>query len=191
MNKIFSTTFLIALLLVSFVCGTTCARPQDKLVEDIELRGYKRVSREEILKHVKTKPGEVFKEEQAKLDFEEVLKMGIFDRPNCKLHTEAGPRGGVVVIFELKELAVAPQTKKEESSVINLDELQKTGARRAIPSGSLLLIEGALYMPVGNTVLPVPGGGASGCFDPGTDSATRVERAKARFAKFQADAAAK
>lgn len=193
MNKRLSTTVLIALTLILPGCGTTRARTQDKLVENIELRGYKRISREEILKHVQTKAGEIFNEEQVKRDFEAVIKLDVFDRTQCKLIMEAGPRGGMVVIFELKEIPPPSQTDQKEPSVINLDELEKAGVRMAIPAGSFLMIEGALYFPAGSTVFPVPGGGASGCFDPtgGTETAAKIERAKARYVKFNATSPAK
>lgn len=47
-----------------------------------------------------------------------------------------------------------------------------------------VLIEGAVYLNVGDTLLPWPGGGASGCFDPtGSETAARIERARAEWAK--------
>lgn len=47
-----------------------------------------------------------------------------------------------------------------------------------------VLIEGAVYINVGDTLIPWPGGGASGCFDPtGAETAARIERARAEWAK--------
>lgn len=47
-----------------------------------------------------------------------------------------------------------------------------------------VMIEGAVYMSVGDTLIPMPGGGASGCFDPtGVETTARIERAKAEWAK--------
>ncbi|MGH9839852.1 MAG: POTRA domain-containing protein [Blastocatellia bacterium] len=191
MNKIFRTTILPALVLISLACFTTRARTQDKLVEDVELRGYKRISKEEILSRIKTKPGEIYNEQQAKRDFEEVIKIEGFDRANCKLVTETGPRGGVIVIFDLKEFPESPQTKKEEASVINLDELERAGARIMLSTGSNVMVEGAVYLTAGDTIIPMPGGGASGCFNPTGENAGKVERAKAKYAKLNAASQAK
>jgi predicted outer membrane lipoprotein len=47
-----------------------------------------------------------------------------------------------------------------------------------------VLIEGAVYINVGDTLIPWPGGGASGCFDPtGVETTARIERARAEWAK--------
>ncbi len=135
MSKIFRTTILSALLLISLACITTRARTQDKLV------------------------------------------------------TQTGPRDGVIVIFDLKEIPESPQTKKEEPPVINLDELEKAGARIKLSNraaGSIVVVEGAVYLTAGDTIIPMPGGGASGCFNPTSETAGRVERAKAKYAKLNA-----
>ncbi|MCI0336668.1 MAG: hypothetical protein L0226_03755 [Acidobacteria bacterium] len=76
---------------------------QEKLVEDLEIRGNKTVSREKILEKIKTRPGEVYKETQVKEDFQRVLEMGVFDKLKSSLVIKAGVRNGVVVIFNLKE----------------------------------------------------------------------------------------
>src|SRR5262249_15576075 len=44
----------------------------------------------------------------------------------------------------------------------------------------MLLIDGAVYYRFDDTIYPVPGGGASGCFDP--DAAAKVHRARMKFA---------
>jgi len=90
------------LVAVTFVANLA-ARAQQRLIEDIELRGYRSVSSEEIRRHIKSKPGEVYNEEQVKKDYQAVMGMGIFDPSKCKMMTDDGPRGGVIVIFELRE----------------------------------------------------------------------------------------
>jgi len=48
----------------------------------------------------------------------------------------------------------------------------------------IVVIEGAVYTSVGDILVPWPGGGASGCFDPtGVETAARIERARAEWAK--------
>jgi hypothetical protein len=48
----------------------------------------------------------------------------------------------------------------------------------------IVVIEGAVYTSVGNVLIPWPGGGASGCFDPtGVETVARIERARAEWAK--------
>jgi outer membrane protein assembly factor BamA len=106
LSKIFSGSglwFLLCLGIVGF------AQVQDvhqgKLVEEVELRGYRSVSTEELLQRVQTKPGGKYEAAQVKRDLEQLLALGIFDRARCKVVVNAGPRGGVVVSFLLKELS--------------------------------------------------------------------------------------
>jgi outer membrane protein assembly factor BamA len=73
------------------------------LVEDIEIRGYRTAPIEEIKKRIKTQPGDEYKQEQAQQDFQSILDMKAFDALKSKLVVEPGPRGGVIVIFDLKE----------------------------------------------------------------------------------------
>lgn len=49
---------------------------------------------------------------------------------------------------------------------------------------NVVVIGGAVYTSIGDTLIPWPGGGASGCFDPtGVETAARVEKARAEWAK--------
>jgi hypothetical protein len=50
---------------------------------------------------------------------------------------------------------------------------------------STVVIEGAVFTAIGDTLIPMPGGGASGCFDPnGAATAAKLERARAEWAKL-------
>lgn len=44
----------------------------------------------------------------------------------------------------------------------------------------MVTIDGAVYLKFGGTIYPMPGGGASGCFDP--NSTARLEQARLKFA---------
>lgn len=101
----YAKQFAGLLVLVFAVCLLTTTQAQDRLVEDVELRGYRSVTVEELLKYIKTKPGEKYDEAQVKRDFEQLLTLEIFDKFQSKVVTQDGPRGGVVVSFVLKEHA--------------------------------------------------------------------------------------
>lgn len=45
----------------------------------------------------------------------------------------------------------------------------------------LVTIDGAVYLKFNGTIYPMPGGGASGCFDP--NSTARLEQARLKFAR--------
>ena len=78
---------------------------QGKLVEEVELRGYRSVSREELLPLIQTKPGGKYEAAQVRQDFEQLLALGIFDKTRSKVVVNLGPRDGVVVSFVFQELS--------------------------------------------------------------------------------------
>lgn len=75
-------------------------------------------------------------------------------------------------------------------SLAQAADLRKPGGlQTATP---LVLIDGAVYLKFGDTIYPMPGGGASGCFDP--NAATKLEQARLKFAeqlKIEKDAGKK
>lgn len=86
-----------------FAASAQIIKGQSGIVEDLEVRGNRTVSREAIMNRIKTRPGEPFSRKQADEDFENVLRIGVFDKDASKLQIEPAPKGGVAVIFVLKE----------------------------------------------------------------------------------------
>jgi outer membrane protein assembly factor BamA len=80
------------------------AQRASRLVEEVAVIGYRRQSKEDILKHVRTKPGEVYSWKQVQRDLQSVLALGVFDKRETRVLQETGLRGGVVITFEVVEL---------------------------------------------------------------------------------------
>ncbi len=99
---------LVGLVLFSvfsvFLFTSNILAQQDKLVENLDILGNRRLTDEEILRHIKTHPGEKFDEKQMQADLQSLLKLGFFNPTNTRVSTEEGLRGGVNVIFEVMEL---------------------------------------------------------------------------------------
>lgn len=94
-------------LLMTFCVTIAVALPllaQKVIVEEVEIRGNRLVAREEILKVIKTRTGDAYKEQVVKEDFERVMQMGFFDPLHSKVITQEGARKGVIVIFSLQEI---------------------------------------------------------------------------------------
>lgn len=87
-----------------------------RLVEDLEVMGNRRMEKEEILKWIKTRPGEVYQPDQIQKDFSAILGSGYFNTINTRVRVEDGPRGGVRVIFEVNELPLIAEIKFEGSA---------------------------------------------------------------------------
>jgi hypothetical protein len=64
-------------------------------------------------------------------------------------------------------------------SATQVAELKMPGDHQA--GDPLVLIDGAVYLKFGGTIYPMPGGGASGCFDP--NSSAKLQQARLKFAE--------
>jgi outer membrane protein insertion porin family len=101
-----SAFFLVFVWLVS--ASTTRAQQggQESFVEDVEIRGNRRVPRESILYYVQSKPQDRFDQNLAQRDLQAILQIGLFDPLATKLFIEDGPRGGKIIIFQVKEYPI-------------------------------------------------------------------------------------
>src|SRR5215510_12513578 len=96
-----------------FVIITIFAAPQranaqqaQRLVESVEIIGNRRLRKDDILYYVQTRPGDPYNEEQVSRDYQTILSLGFFDKTQTRVLTENGPRGGVNIVFEVKELPI-------------------------------------------------------------------------------------
>lgn len=107
----FCRGLLIMSLMIGFgyfdLSSSALARPthvmQNTTVEEVAICGNQHVSSKAILKQVKTRPGQRYDKDQAGRDFQAILKMGFFDPLKSKIFTETGPKGGMIVTFDLSE----------------------------------------------------------------------------------------
>jgi outer membrane protein insertion porin family len=104
---------LVRLVLVCFLLSLTGISSfgqqpagQDRPVEEIEIRGNRRIPKESILYYIQTKVGDRFNPELARRDLEAIVTQGWFDPLQTKILTDDGPRGGVVLIFQVREYPI-------------------------------------------------------------------------------------
>lgn len=74
-----------------------------RLVEELVVEGNRRLTDEEITRHVKTRPGDAYDEGQARRDLQALHDVAAFDKNETRVLVEEGPRGGVRVIFRVTE----------------------------------------------------------------------------------------
>ena len=105
-----SWLFCLSLLVGIFVSFATpervVAQTQQRLVENVEVIGNRRLRRDDILYYVQTRPGDVYSEEAVQRDYQTLLSLTFFDKTATRVLIENGPRGGVNIIFEVKELPI-------------------------------------------------------------------------------------
>jgi TonB family protein len=75
-----------------------------RLIERLEITGLRSRGSQEIMAHLKTRPGEPCRQEQVMADLQSLLALGFLDRKESRVRVEEGVRGGVNVVFELVEL---------------------------------------------------------------------------------------
>ncbi len=82
------------------------AAVQQQLVESVDIQGNRRLRDDDLLYYIKTRPGDVYSPAQLERDLKELLALNFFDKTATRVLTEDGVRGGVNVIFEVKELPI-------------------------------------------------------------------------------------
>ncbi|MEP7037395.1 MAG: POTRA domain-containing protein, partial [Acidobacteriota bacterium] len=79
---------------------------QQQLVENVDIQGNRRLRNDDLLYYIKTRPGDVYNQVQIENDLQQLLSLNFFDKVETRVFTEPGARGGVNVIFEVKELPI-------------------------------------------------------------------------------------
>ncbi|HEU4794017.1 MAG TPA: outer membrane protein assembly factor BamA, partial [Pyrinomonadaceae bacterium] len=107
------------------------AQTQQRLVENVDVIGNRRLRKDDILYYIQTRPGDVYNVDQVQRDYQTLLSLTFFDKTATRVLTENGPRGGVNIIFEVKELPIIrDMTFEGLSSVPESDVLKAFRERR-------------------------------------------------------------
>ena len=107
------------------------AQQSQRLVESVDIIGNRRLRKDDILYYVQTRPGDPYNEQQVQRDLQAILALGFFDKTATRVLTEDGARGGVNVIFEVKELPIIRDLQFEGlKSVPESDVLKAFRERR-------------------------------------------------------------
>lgn len=113
-----------------------------RLVEAVQVIGNRRLSKEEILRWVHTRPGERYSQDQLTGDLKAVVATGYFDKLRTTVTAEDGIRGGVVVTFKIFELPLIGEVKFE-----GLKYLTEAVMLDALLKENIDVRQGAVYDP--------------------------------------------
>ncbi|HXH70410.1 MAG TPA: POTRA domain-containing protein, partial [Pyrinomonadaceae bacterium] len=111
----------------------TEAVKQQQLVEDVSIEGNRRLRDEDLLYYVETKKDDVYNPAQLERDLQVLLSLNFFDKIESQVLIEPGQRGGVNVIFRVKELPIIRDLQFEglkavpESDVLKAFREQRVG----------------------------------------------------------------
>src|SRR5262252_5543977 len=78
--------------------------PSPNRIENVEIRGNRRVPVDTIKYHLQTKPGDTLNMDVIRRDVKELYAQKFFD--DIRVDTEEGKNGGISVIFVVKERAL-------------------------------------------------------------------------------------
>lgn len=99
-------------------------KPQ-QVVESVDIQGNRRLRDEDLLYYIKTRPGDVYDPASLERDLKELLSLNFFDKTATRVLTEEGVRGGVNVIFEVRELAIIRDLQFKGSKAITEADILK------------------------------------------------------------------
>ncbi len=97
---------------------------QQQVIETVDIQGNRRLRDDDLIYHIKTRPGDVYDPAALERDLRELLSLNFFDKTATRVLTTEGVRGGVNVIFEVREWPV-------------IRDLQFVGAK-AVPESDIL-----------------------------------------------------
>jgi hypothetical protein len=115
------------------------AQAGGRLIEEIDVMGNRRLTKDEVMSWIKSRPGEVFDNAQVQKDLQAILAIGSFDAESTRVLMEDALRGGVRLIFELHELPLIAEVRfeglKESEKSGLVEELQKNnaGVQKGVP----------------------------------------------------------
>lgn len=122
---------------------TATATQQQQLVESVDIQGNRRLKDDDLLYYIKTRPGDVFNQQQLERDLQELLSLNFFDKVKTRVLTEEGVRGGVNVIFEVAELPIIRDLQFE-----GLDAVPESEVLKAFREQRVGISKEAIYNPV-------------------------------------------
>jgi outer membrane protein insertion porin family len=142
---LFFLSLLIGITVTFVTPGRVIAQQpqQQRIVESVDIIGNRRLRKDDILYYIQTRPGDPYNETQVQRDYETLLSLTFFDKTATRVLTENGPRGGVNIIFEVKELPIIRDLQFE-----GLKSVQESDVLKAFRERRVGVSKESIYDPV-------------------------------------------
>jgi outer membrane protein insertion porin family len=143
---------LVWLAVLSIFLGTSsfivtsrvrAQQPQQRLVEEVDIQGNRRLRKDDILYWVQTRPGDPYNADQVARDLQTLNGLGFFEKTETKVTIEDAPRGGIRVTFFVKELPIIRDIQFEGLKSVSESDVLKTFRERRVG-----VSKEAIYDPV-------------------------------------------
>ncbi|MEO8573654.1 MAG: outer membrane protein assembly factor BamA [Pyrinomonadaceae bacterium] len=116
---------------------------KQQVVESVDISGNRRLRDEDLLYYIKTRPGDVYDPAALERDLKELLSLNFFDKSFTRVLTTDGARGGVNVIFEVRELPIV-----RDLQFTGLKAVQESDVLKAFREQRVGISKEAVYDPV-------------------------------------------
>ena len=123
--------------------SVTAQTQSQRTVENVDVIGNRRLRKDDILYYVQTRPGDPYNEDQIQRDYQTLLSLTFFDKTATRVFTETGPRGGVNVIFEVRELPII-----RDLTFSGLSSVQESDVLKAFRERRVGVSKESIYDPV-------------------------------------------
>ena len=148
------TAFGLVILSFAFFAGQLFAKTDknanpsapvaaQQIVESVDVSGNRRLRDEDLLYYIKTRPGDVYDPAALERDLRELLSLNFFDKTYTRVLTTDGARGGVNVIFEVRELPIV-----RDLQFTGLKAVQESDVLKAFREQRVGISKEAVYDPV-------------------------------------------
>ncbi len=138
----FTVTFMTPGRVIAQQPSTQAPQTQ-RLVESVDIIGNRRLRKDDILYYIQTRPGDPYNVDQVQRDYQTLLSLTFFDKTATRVLTENGPRGGVNIIFEVKELPIIRDLTFE-----GLKSVQESDVLKAFRERRVGVSKESIYDPV-------------------------------------------
>jgi len=105
--------------------STDVAAPVQQVVETVQIVGNRRLRQEDLMYYIKTRPGDVYDPAALQRDLKELLSLNFFDKTATSVSVEDGVKGGVNVIFTVKELPIIRDLQFKGAKALQESEILK------------------------------------------------------------------
>lgn len=85
------------------VTSVPAEKSSQQIVETVDIQGNRRLRDDDLLYYIKTRPGDTYDPVALERDLRELISLNWFDKTSTRVITTDGVRGGVNVIFEVRE----------------------------------------------------------------------------------------
>src|ERR1043165_685515 len=116
---------------------------QQRVVENVDIIGNRRLRKDDIIYYIQTRAGDVYNVDQVHRAYQTLLSLTFFDKTATRVLTENGPRGGVNIIFEVKELPIIRDLTFE-----GLHSVQESDILKAFRERRVGVSKESIYDPV-------------------------------------------